>query len=175
MKDVNPFAQKYCHVGNVINQNPREDIKLVQRASGSGLDPHRYNLPTNTDIAVIMPMDCNHNVSKRDIVVYKSVEQHPNNKDLMTINTEYPMYDPVMYVLMFLFGDKGYELGQNTSKGKRTKITTMKYYRYRLMSHSGDTFNTLHRMSRLFQQYIVDRYTTLEGGKTRGSCKQIYI
>ena len=154
MKEVNPYAQKYCHVGNVINQNPTEDIKLVLRASGSGLDPRRYNLPTGTDIAVIMPMDSNHNVSKRDIVIYKSVEQHPNNKGWMTINTEYPMYGPLMYVLMFPFSDKGYELGLYTSKRKRTKITAIKYYRCRLMSHSGDTFNNEQTVPAIHYIYV---------------------
>ena len=41
MKEVNPYAQHYCNVGDVIKQNPTEDIKLVYilRASGQGLDP----------------------------------------------------------------------------------------------------------------------------------------
>ena len=39
----------------------------------------------------------------------------------------------------------------------------MQFYRYRLMVHGGNTFNTLHRMGRLFQQYIVDMYVKIEG------------
>ena len=31
------------------------------------------------------------------------------------------------------------------------------------MIHGGDTFNTLHRMGRLFQQYIVNMYVKIEG------------
>ena len=111
MKEVNPYAQQYCHVGDVIKQNPTEDIKLVLRAAGKGVDPCRYNLPTGTYIAVIMPTDLDVTLSKRDIVVYKSVEHHPNSKGLMAIHTDHPMYDTLMYVLMFPFGDKRYELG----------------------------------------------------------------
>ena len=162
MKEVNPYAQKYCHVDNVIKENPTEDIKLVLRATGNGVDPRRYNLPTGTDVAIIMPTDSNQSTSKRDIVVYKSAEQHPSGNNLMTINTEHPMYDPLMYVLMFPYGDKGYELGIYTSKGRRQKVTAMRYYRYRLMPHSGNTFNTIHRMGKLFQQYIVDMYAKIE-------------
>ena len=139
MKEVNPYAQKYCHVADVINENPAEDVKLVLKATGNKVDPHRYNLPTGTDIAVIMPTDSNQTLSKRDIVVYKSAEYHSNGHSLMTINTEHPMYDPLMYVLMFPFGDKGYDLGIYTSKGKQKKVTAMNYYRYRLMPHSGNT------------------------------------
>ena len=71
IKEVNPYAQKYCHIGDAIKQNPVEDIKLVLRATGDKIDPHTYNLPTGTDIAIIMPMDINQNILKRDIVVYK--------------------------------------------------------------------------------------------------------
>ena len=47
------------HIGDVIKQNPVEDIKLVLRATGDKIDPCRYNLPTGTDIAIIMPTDIN--------------------------------------------------------------------------------------------------------------------
>ena len=82
------------------------------------------------------------------------------------MNTEHPMYDPLMYVLMFAYGGKGWECGSFTSEKKRSKkCTVMQYYRYRLMPCSGDTFNTIHRMGRLFQQYIVDMYAKIEGDR----------
>ena len=65
MKELNPYAQKYCHVGDVIKQNPTMDIKLVLRATGNQVDPHRYNLLSGTDITVIMPTDSNQGPSRR--------------------------------------------------------------------------------------------------------------
>ena len=70
------------------------------------------------------------------------------------------MYDPLMYVLMFPLGDKGWEK-DHASKNK--DCTSIQYYRYRLMVHGDDSFNTIHRMGRLFQQYIVDMYAKIEG------------
>ena len=67
-----------------------------------------YNLPTGTDVAVIMPAETTEAPCKRDVVVYKSAEDHPNGHTLMRIDTIHPMYDPLMYVLMFPFGDKGF-------------------------------------------------------------------
>ena len=67
------------------------------------MDPHRYNLPTGTDVAVIMPAENTEAPCKRDVVVYNSAED-----TLMRIDTIHPMYDPLMYVLMFPFGDKGF-------------------------------------------------------------------
>ena len=29
MKEINPYAQEYCHVGDVIKQSPTADVKLV--------------------------------------------------------------------------------------------------------------------------------------------------
>ena len=72
----------------------------------------------------------------------------------MTINDKNPMYDPLLYVLMFPYGDKGWEL--------KATCTQLQYYGYRLMVKSGDTFNIIHRMGHLFQQYIVDMYSKVE-------------
>ena len=55
-----------------------------------------------------MPAETIEAPCKRDVVVYKSAEDHPNGHTLMRIETIHPMYDPLMYVLMFPFGDKGF-------------------------------------------------------------------
>ena len=64
------------------------------------------------------------------------------------------MYDPLLHVLMFPYGDKGWELK-----------TCLQYYSYRLMVRSANTFNIIHRMGRLFQQYIVDMYSKIEAAR----------
>ena len=38
----------------------------------------------------------------------------------------------------------------------------MQFYRYRVMVCGGETFNIIHRLGRLFQQYIVDMYLKIE-------------
>ena len=164
MKEVNPYVKEYCHAGEVMKQNPTEDIKLILKATQNTVDPCRYNLPTGTDVAVIMPTDSNQTVSKRDIVVYKNSAHHSNGQFLMRINTEHPMYDPLMHVLIFPFGDKGWEPDCYTSTNRKNKKCTLaQYYKYRIMPHNDGTFNTIHRVGRLFQQYIVDMYSKIEG------------
>ena len=108
IKDVNPYAYKYLQAAETIAENPTGDIKLVLRSPGKQVDLHRYNLPTGTDVAVIMPAETIEAPCKRDVVVYKSAEDHPNGHTLMRIETIHPVYDPLMYVLMFPFGDKGF-------------------------------------------------------------------
>ena len=162
IKDVKPYADLYKQAGDIIKENPTEDIKLILRSHDekSSIDPRRYNLPTGTDIAIILPVD-RHNASERDVTVYKTAASHPDGKYLMNIKATHPMYDPLMYVLMFPFGAMGWE---RDYKSGNKKYTAMQYYKYRLMV-CGGTFNTIHRMGRLFQQYVVDNYAKIEDGR----------
>ena len=57
IKNVNPYAHKYLKVAETIAENPALDVKLVLRLPGRQVDPHRYNLPADTNVAVIMPTE----------------------------------------------------------------------------------------------------------------------
>ena len=119
-------------------------------------------MPTGTDVAIIIPTDGQH-VHGRDVVIYKTASSHPKGHYLMNIDTGHPMYDPLMYVLMFPYGDMGWQTGSHKLiNRKKDSCTALQYYKYRLMPQSGDTFNTIHRMGRLFQQYVVDMYAKIE-------------
>ena len=100
IKEVNPYEKNYKHVGDMIWENPVQDIHLVLQATGKTIDPWCYNVPTGNDIAVIIPMDSDI-PSTKDVVVYRYASQHPNGKALMKIDGKHPMYYPNMYVLMF--------------------------------------------------------------------------
>ena len=52
-------------------------------------------------------------------MVYKSAKDHPSGQALMKIDTLHPMYDPLMYVLMFLFGDKGLSIDSHPLTRKK--------------------------------------------------------
>ena len=163
IKEVNPYAHLYKQAGYIMRENPTEDVKLVLRAHDdkTNVDPWRYNLPTGTDVTVILPVDTQ-NTLERDVIVYKNAASHPNGKYLMNIKATHSMYDPLMYVLMFPFGDLGWERDYR-SGGK--KYSAMQYYKYKLMIHGNCSFNAIHRMGRLFQQYVVDIYAKIEDGR----------
>ena len=71
MKEVNPYAKTYNHVSQVIKEKPTEDAQLDLKTTRNTIDPRRYNLPTGTDVAVIIPMERNE-ISRRDVVIYKN-------------------------------------------------------------------------------------------------------
>ena len=130
LKNVNPYAQKYQQVAEALKEKPTEDIRLVLKTTERTIDPQRYNVPTGTDVAVIILTEGQQTVTHRDIVVYKSAAHHPDGKYLMRIDETHPMYDPLMYVLMFPFGDKGWErIDKNNVSGNK-RYTPMQYYRY---------------------------------------------
>ena len=103
---------------------------------------------------MIIPADNNECPLNKNIIIYKKREDHPQNKRLLSIDDKHLMYDPLLYVLMFPYGNKGWE--------SKCKTRQREYYAYRLMLHSGSTFNIVHRMGRLFQQYVVDMYSKVE-------------
>ena len=59
IKEVNPYAELYRQAGDIIRDNPTENIKLILRSHDekSNIDPRRFNLSTGTDVAVILPVD----------------------------------------------------------------------------------------------------------------------
>ena len=156
IKDINPYAKEYMHVGDIIKQKPTEDVRLVLKATRRTADPQRYNIPTGSDVAAVIPTDS---------LIYKNAAHHPNGLSLMNIDTRHPMYDPLMYVVIFPHGDKGWEDGCHQLINRRKEdCTALMYYQYRLMPQRGETFNSIHRMGRLFQQYVVDMYAKIEYG-----------
>ena len=154
LDDVNRHAKLHHGTQDYLRLNPTTDVKLILQASGSGIDPRRYNVPTGGDMVMIIPADNDECPLNKNIIIYKKREDHPQNKSLLSIDDKHPMYDPLLYDLMFPYGDKGWEL--------KCKSGQREYYAYRLMSHPGSKFNIVHRMGHLFQQYVVDMYSKVE-------------
>ena len=82
-----------------------------------------------------------------DIVIHK---QDRTIKKISELNGA---YDPLMYVLLFPYGEKGFEINIKAFCGKKY-IRMMEYYSYRIQCR--DNYSILHRAGRLFQQYLVD-------------------
>ena len=141
----------------MLHCNPTQDVALVLKTSGEGIDRCQYNVPTGSDIAMVIPVENESQPLNKNIVIYKNKDRHPGKDNLMLMDDKNPMYDPLLHVLMFPYGDKGWELKCN--------CTQLKYYAYQLMVYSGNTFNIIHRMGHLFQQYIVDMYSKVEAAQ----------
>ena len=69
VKEVNPYEKMYRHVADMIWENLIEDIHLVLKATQKTIDPQHYNVPTGTDIAVIIPAESTDMPSNKDVVM----------------------------------------------------------------------------------------------------------
>ena len=85
-------------------QETHMPIWMIMRGEKNS-DVGRYNIPTSSEIAIIMPGNNNENVLPRDIVLHKS------GGEIKRINSLNSLYDPLHYVtLLFPYGDLGFEL-----------------------------------------------------------------
>ncbi len=172
MHENNPYVKEYIKAADMAKENPSQDIRLVLKAAGTP-DPRRFNLPTGNDIAIVIPQFNIDKPTYRDVVLYKTAEDHPRGHTTVRIHEMHPMYDPTAYPLLFIFGDKGYDYetykpdSSNSATqdkdqpSKVVKVTTRKFYRYRFMERDG-LFNILHHSGRLFQQYMTDMWCKIE-------------
>jgi REP element-mobilizing transposase RayT len=120
-------------------------------------DLRRYNAPTNSEIAVVLPGDGSEVRSCRDIII-NSTDNHLYRIHELNCNT-----DPLHYVLLFPKGDSGFHLRIPYTRitENREFMTQSEFYAYRLMVRENDN-SVVHRGGRLFQQYIVDQYAKIE-------------
>ena len=133
-------------------------IRLI-RSRNSG--ERQYDLPVLSEIVALIVGDFNIESFDRDIIVEN------RSLGLQRINGTHPSFMALQYPLLFPYGKDGYMLGipyrnlNGSNSRKRESITMGEYYAYRLQQrfHEG---KTLLLGRRLFQQFIMDAYTSIE-------------
>ena len=153
---VNPYVQSFKSALDFGDEHT--DIQLVLRADKkpSGEHVRRYNLPTASEVAVIMPGEHAENL---DIILQRKTG------DIQRINARHRSYDPLHYVLLFPHGSDGYTQHIPNARGQG-HVTPASYYRYRLQIRSNDT-NHIMRSRRLTQQYATDAFAKVEAERLR--------
>lgn len=145
---VNPYAARFKQIAA-----EGSDRKYVLKEK-IGDDRRRYNAPTSSEIAILMPGDGSMETSYRDVVI------NSRGGGLRRINEMNPSYDPMHYPLMFPFGDFGWANDLEKS-GNNRNITLKQFYAFRIMQRV-DEFSLIIRSKRLFHEYLVDQYAKIE-------------
>src|SRR6202040_1500713 len=160
---VNPFVPLYKQAYHIMQEAP-PDLQPNIRVSivlQPGDDHRRYNLPTVNEVAAILPgsgeEDVNYN---RDIVLRFT---HGGLRHISHLN---PLYHPLHYVLLFPNGDQGYHsriqtAGSEDDTGRSKHVTQRCYFAFRLHPRPMEP-SDLFRGGKLFQQYIVDAWASVE-------------
>jgi hypothetical protein len=160
LQEHNPFVQLYKKAHQIMAEKPPEEQANVQAQIilADGTDPRRYNLPTTEEVAAIIPGSGEQELNQhRDIIL------RLQGGGLRRISQIHPLYSPLHYVLLFPRGDQGWHTnipmhGPNTN-GK--KVTQRCYYAHRLFPRLIEP-DTIFRGERLFQQYVVDAWASVE-------------
>ncbi|GBN60502.1 hypothetical protein AVEN_148746-1 [Araneus ventricosus] len=161
LREINPFAQSYLEMHRLVQEHPTTSVKMVF-LEDKNLDMRRYNAPTLcTEVAAIFLGDNGEPPANRDICV------NPVGDTCQSISPLNQCCDPMTYPLLFPRGECSWNTGmehvEERRTAKRTRVTQLQYYAYRLSQRNG--FSILHNSGKLFQQYIVDAYVKTEGSR----------
>ncbi|CAF1929316.1 unnamed protein product [Brassica oleracea] len=105
-------------------------------------------------------------MDKRDIVL-----QHKCGR-LTRIDEIHISYLALQYPLLFVYGEDGFRVGikkgvtEASKKLKKNSISTRQFFAFRLQERENESHALLYSR-RLFQQFIVDAYTTIESNRLR--------
>ena len=155
MKEVEEREERQAAEEN----RPRSEVKMIMR---SGNDRRRGNAPVNNEVAAVFVGDDGAPPTTRDVVVY------PRDQPLEKIHITSQLNDPLTYPLLFPHGDLGWNTemlynldNQVLRRNQRDRVSMKEFYQHRIAVRPE--FSALHNAGKLFQQYLVDAYTKIEG------------
>ncbi|XP_065322977.1 uncharacterized protein LOC135930119 [Gordionus sp. m RMFG-2023] len=169
IRQINPYAISFKTLNEVekagemkarLENRPISKVNRIFRRDRAN-DRRRYNIPTIDEVAMIFNNDDGEPPFQRDVKVY------PRNDDLnlVILNILSPNLDPMVYTLLFPYGDHGWhtdmKFNGSFNKGTRSNITMLQFKISRLAIRAN-TFNPILYAGRLFHQYVVDSYLQVE-------------
>ncbi len=107
---VNPYIPLYQQAHDMLRRQNAAKVYL-QLAPPQGVDPHHYNLPSENEIAAILPGDNEHANAGRDLIVTLHLQNQQDAPRFQHIFETNFNYTPLMYVLLFPYGEPGWGPG----------------------------------------------------------------
>ena len=121
LHDINPYVQSFKSALDILTREADVRIVLVAKKSPDSTNPGCYNLPSGSEVAVLMPGD---QVGELDVVL------HHKEGGLKRINSMHRSYDPVHYVLLLPEGQDGFSPGLTNTEGKPVSVN--QFYAFHL-------------------------------------------
>ncbi|XP_076935671.1 uncharacterized protein LOC143602463 [Bidens hawaiensis] len=155
----NVLVQTYRMLRDYFQENPQAEVRLCLIGDRQQ-DGRAYNLPTSSEVATLIVGDIGDCLEKRDIIV--------NTQEglLKRISELHPSYLPLQNPIFFPYGDDGYRVdiyhrvGIQTNN-KRDRLTMREFFAYRIQDRTNN-FSLITNGGRLYQQFLVDGYTSIE-------------
>ena len=175
---VNPYAQQYHNMGQILRRQrqiaaesnqPVQPVRMV--IATRPFQDGRYANPTTTEIAAVFVGNdgAAPNPADRDLEIYPADN---NGNNTVKIKATSPNADPLTYPLLFIHGEMGWSVDiqrhvvpneRQQGVRRRARLTLNEFYAYRAAVR--DNFSTIHLSRLLFQQYLVDAFTKIEGNE----------
>ncbi|KAF8083899.1 hypothetical protein N665_0746s0001 [Sinapis alba] len=165
LDEVNPYVKQFRSAKDRFKTDP-EDAYHMRIVSDRLKDGRTYNTPSASEVAALIPGDFNLDMENRDIVLEQKTGK------LKRISEIHASYLALQYPLLFTYGEDGFRLGIKksvtvaTKKLKKPNISMRQFFAYRLHEREHESHSLLHSR-RLFQQFLVDAYTTIESNRLR--------
>ncbi|WZY97417.1 hypothetical protein YC2023_069746 [Brassica napus] len=165
LDEVNPYVKQFRSAKDRFQTDPEEafHMRIVSERSKDG---RTYNTPTASEVAALIPGDFNLDMANRDIVLEQKTGK------LKRISEIHASYLALQYPLLFTYGEDGFRLGIKkgvtvaSKKLKKPNISMRQFFAFRLHERDNESHSLLHGR-RLFQQFLVDAYTTIESNRLR--------
>src|SRR6202158_3044945 len=160
---VNPFVPLYRQAYQIMQETPPQlqanlSVAIVLEP---GEDRRRYNLPTVDEVAAIIPGHGEEEVDEN-----RQIALRYKDGGLRFMSHLHPLYSPLHYVLLFPKGDQGFHnkipvVEQEGVSVRSPHVSQRCYYTFRLHPRPMEP-SDLFRGGRLFQQYVVDAWASIE-------------
>ena len=152
----NPYIKSFKSAVELLNIHNDVKIVLHHKKSLKPSEAHNrtYNLPQSSEVAALV-----HGESAGDRDLILSVRDGSKQR----VSIYHRSYDPLQYVILFPYGDDGWQLDMKR-KDKCSKLTLLDFYSYRLQVRK-DYHNTLMKGGRLTQVYTVDAWCKVESSR----------
>jgi hypothetical protein len=184
MANDNPFAQacKMLHeveqecINEALQNGVQPSTVSMAIVQDRNSDMRRYNAPRTNEVAVIFQNADGEPPLERDLLIHcRANDSDSNPKRTERISVLDPNLEPLVYPLLFPYGDQSWGIDiplykptallhvRRTSDNPRTRVTQMQYYGYRFSIREG--FNPFLSAGKLTQQYFVDAYVKTEANR----------
>ena len=163
LDDNNEVVKAFRMVRNRLNSSDVSGIKFRLLANRTNTD-RVYIAPIANEIVGLIVGDFDQLSNQRDVII-----EH-RSEGFQRINSSHPLYMAMQYPLLFPFGEDGYrtDINYRTSGGRRQVrrncMTMREYFAYMIQQPLNHRI-TLLRGGRLFHQFLVDAFATVEGDR----------
>lgn len=163
--ESNELVRSFRAARDLLQEGQSEPLRL-RLLHDRSRTAAQYSAPTGSEIAALVVGDFSEKNKSPDVIIQE------RGGGLRRISNLHANYMALQYPILFPYGEQGFKLKIKYNRsgalrvGKRDEVTMLEYYAFRLQQRRCEAI-TLISGGRLFQQYIVDSFASVEENRLR--------